>query len=285
MKRYLEITIPADEQTQELLLPGLQELGCHGFLETPGALLCYVECTGWDGPAQSGFCDRIASLMRGAGIAAAPATREIPEENWNRKWEETLRPIQVGDRLVVIPSTSGDAEAWKDRVPIYIVPKMSFGTGYHESTRLTLRLLERHLRPGWSMLDVGTGTGILAIAAMKLGASSAEGIDIDEWSIANARDNVRTNGLEGRIRISSAPLQQFPDTSFHLLAANLTLNTILEFLGEFHRVLLPSGVVLLSGLFRTDREALVRRIAERSFRVIEEMQENEWLALAAQKLQ
>jgi len=128
---------------------------------------------------------------------------------------------------------------------------------------------------------VGTGTGILAIAAVKLGALSATGIDIDEWSIDNARENVLQNDLQSRVSISTTLLPALQPRSFNLLTANLTLNTILENIDEFGRVLRRGGILLLSGLLSTDAHHMIQQLTSHGFKFVEEKIENEWIALAA----
>ena len=129
-------------------------------------------------------------------------SHSVAEKNWNSAWEETIRPIRVSERIVVAP-TWHPFNGGPGDIVLTIDPKMSFGTGYHESTRLLLGLMERHLRIGARVLDAGTGTGILAIAALKLGAASAIAFDIDEWSFVNAVDNTRLNGVAGAPRRTS----------------------------------------------------------------------------------
>ena len=159
---------------------------------------------------------------------------------------------------------------------------MSFGTGYHETTRLTLRLLEKYIHRINSMLDVGTGTGVLAIAAVKLGAASAWGIDIDEWSIDNAGENIIANDVADKVTISDTPVTSI-DRSFRLITANLTLNTNSELLPTFRKLLRDGGTIILSGLLAADTETMRSRLRAEQFTILEELTENEWIAIAARK--
>lgn len=278
MKRFVEISIAATGSQRELLIPTMVELGCRGFEEREAHLLCYLEKSDWE--SQKLKTD-LLGILRTISSNAEITVREFDDRNWNADWEASITPIEVGRRLAIRPSWAEYAPK-EGRMVIQIDPKMSFGTGYHETTRLTLELLESYVRPGDRMLDVGTGTGILAIAGVLLGASLAAGIDIDEWSMDNAKENVRANGLNAAISISDAPVASFGNGSFTLLAANLTLNTNLELLEEFRRVLVPGGRAIFSGLLKPDEGAMLKGLLASNFKLLGQLYENEWVALVAE---
>ncbi len=205
-------------------------------------------------------------------------SRVIEQENWNRQWEESIRPVRVSERIVVAPSWNVP-EAPPGGMVIVIDPKMSFGTGYHPTTRLVLRLLEKHVREGARMLDIGTGTGILAIAARKLGAAYALGIDNDEWSYDNAVENVGRNGVTG-IDILYGSLETVRG-SFELIAANITKNDIVRMLPDILRCGAPGARYLFSGILSADRGEIEEEFSLRGLRVLERQTEEEWIAFAA----
>jgi ribosomal protein L11 methyltransferase len=163
-----------------------------------------------------------------------------------------------------------------------IDPKMSFGTGHHETTRLVARLLERHVSQGATVLDIGTGTGILAIAAIRLGGRSATGIDTDEWSFHNAMENIRLNHVEEEVSVFQCSLPDLPPfPGYDIVMANIQRNVILPLLPEMKLRLLPDGKILLSGLLQEEEQETVDALHTHGFRVIEELQEHEWIAIAA----
>jgi len=278
VKSYLEISITANETRRELLIPTMMELGAQGFMETDSELLCYFDKTRWTRRQMENLQHDVAQLLRTISSNARVKLQTIQEKDWNELWERSVQPIEIGEKLVVKPSWAR-YEKRDRKIIIQIDPKMSFGTGYHETTRLMLRLLEQHLREGSTVLDVGTGTGILAIAAAKLGARQAVGIDNERWAIENALENVKANAVADKIRITGQPLNRLTDASFDLIAANITLNTIIALLPEITRLLKPKGILLFSGLLLQDEETLTRHLKKNDCRLFDRLQEGEWIAM------
>lgn len=277
MKTYLQISVSAGRAQAESLLPTLIELGCLGFEETETHLVGYAELPP-DPAAAERLKEAFRALLRTVSGNAEIALDEVGERNWNEEWERTVAPIEVGSRLAIAPSWNpyrGDPS----RLVVTIDPKMSFGTGYHETTRLMLRLLERRLPAGARVLDVGTGTGILAIASVRLGAASAVGTDNDEWAVENARENVRLNGVADRVEIAAGTLPGGPRPD--LLCANLTLNDLRSLLPDFRAILRPGGILLASGLLSADEGPIASALAAAGFSTEEIERENDWLAVCA----
>lgn len=277
----IEVSLFTDEADFDTLIGLLTGLGFEGFWEDGPALKCYINEFAWTPDLLK---EVEGSLKRFAAARNTPlpgiAVASIENRNWNEAWEKTIRPVKVGSRLVVRPSWHS-YDPSPGEIVITIDPKMSFGTGYHETTRLVAKLLERHISVGASVLDIGTGTGILAIAAVKLGARSATGIDTDEWSVRNALENIRMNDVEKEISIVPGTLFDLPGSQYDLITANIQRNVIIPLLPEMKRHLAPNGTILLSGLLQQEEEELVEALHGHGFRIIEELQENEWIAFAA----
>lgn len=280
MKTYLEISISASKPQQELLIPTMTELGCHGFMDTDTELLCYIDKSIWSDEKFSQLQQNLKTILRTISSNADIRIKEIQEENWNKQWESTIKPIEIGSKLV-IKSSWAEYKNSNKKITIQIDPKMSFGTGYHETTRLTLNLLENYIKKGYNVLDVGTGTGILAIAALKLGAEFSLGIDNDEWAIANAKENVSSNGLERHIEISDKPISELPVHKYDLITANIALPTILELFPEMTKRLKENGTILFSGLLINDENSIRKGILENGLTILELITEGEWIAIAA----
>lgn len=281
MRAFVEISVGASDAQRELLIPTMVELGAQGFMELETDLLCYFEATSWGEEETEKLLMAVRALLRQISANTEIRIRPFKEENWNEQWERTIKPVEIGNRFVIRPSWA-EYPNTDGRLVIQIDPKMSFGTGYHESTRLMMQLLEKHIMTGCATLDVGTGTGILAIAAVKLGSKRAVGIDNDEWSILNANENVAANSVENEVIISDLPLDQITE-SFDLIVANITLNTIIELLPAMMARLSSGGKLLLAGLLLQDEARIRKEISDHQLSVIELLKEGEWIALAVQR--
>jgi ribosomal protein L11 methyltransferase len=239
---------------------------------------CYIEQSLFTEDAREIFQRAIAPA--GESPIAILSEKEIANRNWNEEWEKTITPLRVSDKIIIAPSWHPATPAPGELV-VTIDPKMSFGTGYHESTRLMIRLIEQYIQTSMRVLDVGTGTGVLAIVAVKLGGSSAIAIDIDEWTAVNGEENVERNELKGKIDIRHGDLAVVPESCFDMILANIQRNVILELLPEMIARLTPTGILLLSGLMVDDRSAIEQALDRNSFMTAQVIQENEWIGMAA----
>ena len=190
-------------------------------------------------------------------------------------------PVEVTATVAIKPS-------WKEyhggaRIVIEIDPKMSFGTGHHETTRMMIRLLEKSVRGGEKVLDVGTGTGVLAIAAVKLGAERCLAIDNDDWSIENAKENIIKNGAGDKIEIAKGDLTSVPQSDFDIVVANLNRNTLLYLRDELYGKCVKGGLALLTGVLALDEESIVDSYVQKGFTSLEVLHEAEWSALVFKK--
>ncbi len=276
---YLDfhISVPPDEQTREILPAALSDYPFEGFVEDDRGVHCYIKKDEWHGSIET-VIREIAELYN-LSLIDHISTTEIQHRNWNEEWERSIQPIQVSDRFVITPSWHPVTDSAK--TVIIIDPKMTFGTGYHETTRLMIRMMEQYVRPDTTVLDVGTGTGILAIAAVQLGAARAVGIDIDEWSMDNGIENAQRNHVADRIDIRIGSMDVVTESSFDVILANIIRNTILELLDEMLAKIALKGTILFSGLLTTDREIITDALSKRGFNVITVLQENDWIGMAA----
>jgi ribosomal protein L11 methyltransferase len=280
-RTYTELTIESVEPLDEQVIGLISQLGFEGFWEDGPSLRCYIATERWDGTLLPEV-ERVLRMAISTSKTAVPAVhvRTIEEENWNAKWEATIKPIHVTDRIVIAPTWAGYVPE-PHEILILIDPKMSFGTGYHESTRLALLLIQRHIRHRPAVLDVGTGTGILAIAAVKLGARSALGVDTDEWAYHNAIENAALNGVRDTVHILHGDLTVAPAGQFDLIVCNIQRNIIETLVAALRSRLAHGGTIILSGLLQADGESIRQSLRAASLRVTDELIENEWLALAA----
>lgn len=229
--------------------------------------------------------DRMADALREWDDIRIEDMGRVDNQQWHVANEESFPPLPVGDRLVVLaPWHRGKEPA--DRVALYINPGSAFGTGYHESTQIALELLEKYIEKGqekMTVVDVGTGSGILSIAALKLGASRAVARDIDPAVMGEVSNNCRLNGIEPEaIELSIGDgLHSVRDASADLLLSNILIEPNLQVLSDARRVLAARGVALFSGMIRAERDPFCEAIARNGLVVLEERQKEDWWGVAA----
>ncbi len=213
------------------------------------------------------------------------------DSEWLYKWQEHFRPTKVGRRIVVKPGWE-DYEAAEDELVIEMDPGMAFGSGLHETTSMCIKALEKDLGDGSErsydpsrypirVLDVGTGTGILAMAAVLLGADEALGIDIDDEAVRVANENIAKNGLEGRISIRRGNLMDGIDYEPDIIVANLMADLVIMLSPAASAQLRPGGIYITSGILDIKEEIVKKAIEDAGFDIIEVLADGEWRAIVA----
>lgn len=263
---WTKIVIHAHPVAEEAVAAFLLDLGCEGISLSQGGEP-FIEAYLPFRTDQSEIQDRIAIFLKDLS-AIFPETRgsrltleRVEDQDWGTRWRQFFHTDQVTPGLMIVPAWETATPAHGSRV-IRIDPGPAFGTGQHPTTRMCLQAMEDAVLTGpWSMMDVGTGSGILSIYGVLLGAERVVGIDVDPEALRWAEQNIRLNGLEGRIELSGDPLDRCKET-FSLVVANLTLGVILDLLHQFHRLTAPGGRLILSGIL-TDQvekvqEGLIR---------------------------
>ena len=280
-RSFVEVGIHSSPKLFDDLVGIMHRMGFQGFWEDGNTLRCYIEDHEWS-PSTLAQLEKAAIFLSASRDVPPPrlTVGTVADRNWNEEWEKSITPIVVSKRIAICPSW-GTFSPEPGQMVLTIDPKMSFGTGYHESTRLVLKLLEKHISAGMHVLDVGTGTGILAIASIKLGASTVLGIDNDDWAYANAVENVSLNGVHQSVTILRGELGIVGEGPFDLIAANIQKNVLLELLEGMKIRLTPGGILLLSGLLEIDESPMIDALHKNGFRMIEEFTEREWIAIAA----
>jgi ribosomal protein L11 methyltransferase len=206
---------------------------------------------------------------------------ELPDQDWNRQWSQSVRPIRVGRRIVIRPSWEPVALQPRD-IEIVLDPKQAFGTGHHATTRMLLEWLEDLVHGGESVLDVGAGSGILAMASLRLGASSALGVECDPVAVDCARDYAEENGFGGHLEFRCGTLEEVdrdgelrPD----LVLANLDRQTLLLLCDELTRYVSHGARLLLSGILLEQEQEIVEAFSRAGATLVERREQEGWLAL------
>jgi len=225
----------------------------------------------------------VVSELQALGIEAEVRIDWVEEEDWEAGWRRFFKPVRVSSRIVVHPSWIPLA-AEPEQIAIVIDPQMAFGTGGHESTRLCLRILEEYLRPGDRCLDLGTGSGVLAIAAARLGAGSVLGVDVDPRAVENARENLAANGIgKARVEVCQGSIERIGERVFDLVLANIQSSVLRPLLGPVFRVLENGAVALFSGLLSREESVFCAWVEAAGMRVEKVLAENEWICVVARR--
>ena len=211
------------------------------------------------------------------------------DSEWLYKWQEHFKPSKVGERIVVKPGWE-DYESAEGELVIEMDPGMAFGSGLHETTSMCIKALEKDLGGAYDpsrypikVLDVGTGTGILAMAAVLLGADEALGIDIDDEAVRVANENIAKNGLEGRISIKRGNLMDGIDYDPDIIVANLMADLVVMLSPAAAAQLRPGGLYITSGILDIKEEIVKKAIEDAGFDIIEVLADGEWRAIAASR--
>ncbi len=272
----LTARIPADDPLRDLTAEGLLALGGLSVSDEGDSLTTYLEADA-DPERQVREAERFLADWI-ADDCPELVWRLQPNEDWEREWKRGLAPRKVSERIVVKPSWTGWSPA-PGEIVIDIDPQMAFGTGEHATTRGCLALLDRHLPPRARVLDVGSGSGILSIAAARLGAAEVIAVEYDQDANINARENLSANGVQDRVRLVEAmadpPLLASLGT-FDIVLANILSGVIQPLMPAFATSLTPQGRVIASGILRTEREAVVGTARSAGLFVADEIFEEEW---------
>ncbi len=252
----LNISIVPRDPWSEILTSELSELGFDSFVDTESGIQAY-------GPAENVDLDYVIknSIMSATDpdFVLFYDQKVIPHQNWNAQWESDFHPVEVEDYLTILaPFHSKDD---RKGMIVEIQPQMSFGTGHHQTTWLMSKALFEIGAMPEKVLDMGTGTGVLAIIAKKLGANTVVGIDIEDWTVINARENLERNNCKN-IEILFGDVDLIADQTFGLIIANINKNVLTAHIESYSIALKKDGILLLSGFFDSDVAELVTFAAD-----------------------
>ena len=277
MKNFFVYKIFCKPFDPELISGFMWDFDITGLLEDDDHISIFI--SGNSATTEKQIGDLLKKLQRDMLIESFRIEKEIIEDkNWNELWEKSREVIRVSDRIVIKP-TFKEYSAKQNEIVLTIDPKMSFGTGEHQTTKLILKLLEKYVTQGIKVLDVGSGTGILAIASVKLGASRAIAVDFDEICLDNCKENCILNSVEDSVKILTGEIADVNETGFDLILANIQKNVILETADKIKTKLKPKGVVILSGLLESDKSAIEKKYHSLGYKTEQIEQMDEWIAI------
>jgi len=269
---YIEynFTFSPKEPTSEILIAELGNVGFESFVETENGVTAYIQKTDWN-------INILADIfvLNSDEFSIEYNQNEVPQTNWNAEWEKNFSPIQVDD-LVSIRAPFHENPNLK--YDIVIEPKMSFGTGHHETTHMMVQHLLQVDLENKKVLDMGCGTGILAIFAEMKGAKPLDAIDIDNWCYENSLENVTRNNCEN-ISVYEGDAKLLVDKKYDVIIANINRNILLMDMKVYTNCLQDGGVLLLSGFYEQDIPVIDAEVTKYGLKLEKFIKRNNWVAL------
>lgn len=222
----------------------------------------------------------IAARMEVAGIPYTSETEGVEQEDWQNGWRKYYHPMDVGQRLAIVPS-------WQDydtdRVKLILDPGLAFGTGGHETTNLCLEVLDERVKGGERVLDIGTGSGILAIAALKLGAAVAEGVDIDPVAVRTAGENAALNGVADKLTVLVGDLSDKASGKYDIITANIVANAIMSLAPAVPGLMADDAVFIASGIIDSRKDEVIAALEAAGLAVLEAKEKRGWECIVCKK--
>ncbi|MFK8046741.1 MAG: 50S ribosomal protein L11 methyltransferase [Crocinitomicaceae bacterium] len=266
--RYIELHIEVFELEpwREIIVTVLAENGAESFVETKAGCLAYFpenKYPGIDNCGHLDYKDKIKSVTE----------KIIEDQNWNASWEKNFEPVFVGDQLAILAPFHN--QNTKHQIKVLIQPQMSFGTGHHQTTWLMSEKLLSLKIKGKTILDMGTGTGVLAILAEKLGAKKVFAPDIDEWAFNNAVENCKLNKSQN-VLVVHGGAELLKEQKFDILIANINKNILIQQFTDYAKVANKGALLLLSGFFKTDIDELKVAALKSGFIFENSSSKDEW---------
>lgn len=276
MMNFVELKVSVQPEFSDIMVAELAELGYDSFVDTEEGVAAYVSEELFDEEGVKEVVKRYEDVT-----ALAYVFTTIKKKNWNEEWEKGYSPIVVEDK-VLVRATFHPADS---RYPyqIIITPKMSFGTGHHETTALMLanQLLVNHQYK--RVLDVGCGTGILAIMAFLLGANDVMAFDIDEWAVENTRENVLLNGCEN-MAVEQGKIEDIQlDEQYDVVLANINRNVLLQDVPAYAALLPYEGTLIVSGFYEQDVKDIENIAQQSGLTKVSQKEKNNWVSIIFRK--
>ncbi len=223
----------------------------------------------------------LSARLTAAEIPFTLGAEGVQQEDWQNGWRKYYHPRDIGTRLAIVPSWQ---EYDTDRVKLLLDPGLAFGTGGHETTSLCLEQLDARIKGGERVLDIGTGSGILAIAALKLGAASAQGVDIDPVSVRTAGENAALNGVADQLEVLVGDLSDKASGKYEIILANIVADAIISLSAAVPALMAEGGVFIASGIIDTRKDEVIAALGQNGLQVTDVYEQRGWVCLACRAL-
>lgn len=206
-------------------------------------------------------------------------TTNINEEDWATAWKKYYHPVKVTDKLVVVPCWE-EYKPQAGEVTVTLDPGMAFGTGTHETTRLCMQLVEKYVKPDSTFLDIGTGSGILAITSLLLGAKKAVGVDIDEIVLTVSHENAKLNKVDDRFEVIIGDLTEKITDKYNIVCANIVADVIIRLSQDVEQFMNSDSILLVSGIIDERADEVLNVLLSQNFKLVDRVEENGWVAMS-----
>lgn len=210
-------------------------------------------------------------------------TNEVDEEDWATAWKKYYHPVKISERFTIVPTWETYEPVSSDELIIELDPGMAFGTGTHPTTVMCLQALEKYVKKGDRIIDVGTGSGVLAIGAALLGASHVHALDLDEVAVVAARENIQLNDVHETIEVTHGNLLDSVKEPASIIVANILAEVIMTFSQDAYDILPNEGLFIVSGIIAQKRDLVKEDLMAKGFEIIESVLMEEWVAIVASK--
>ena len=260
----------SNQMVSEILIAELGVVGFESFIENENGVMAYIQKKDWNDTILKDI-----QILQSDEFEITYAIEEIEQVNWNSEWEKNFEPIQV-DNIVSIRAPFHENPNLK--YDIVIEPKMSFGTGHHETTHLMIQHLINLNLEGKTVLDMGCGTGILAIFAEMKGAKQLDAIDIDNWCYENSLENIERNYCKS-ISVYEGDVSLLKEKKYDVIIANINRNILLQDIEAYAKSLNQNGILLLSGFYTEDIPLIDKEAQSNNLKLEKKLERNNWVAL------
>lgn len=276
---YFEFEIPVrswSREEREIVMAKMTQIGFDGFVEGDHFFQAYIKDSRYSGEEVNTLIDELSAI----GIRFSYHYHQMEDQNWNKAWESKFKPVLIEDQVLIRAPFHDDSRD----IPctLIIEPKMSFGTGHHYTTRMMVREMLHQPMNGKRVLDMGCGTGVLAILASKLGAYSVIGVDNDQWAYENALENLDRNETSA-VEIRLGEVDVMGQEKYDLILANITRNVLVKDISAYEQHLSREGTLVVSGFLAEDVQPVLNAGYRCGMNHLTTLEDNNWICLTFKK--
>ena len=275
---YIELNISVtDTEQSEIMMALLSDFPFESFSEEEGALRAYIQLAEWE---QS--CHDVEQMLSQEGVSFSVA--DVQTQNWNAEWESSFEAVDIAGECPIRIRAEHHAAAEEGVIDVVIAPRMSFGTGHHTTTALMSATIAASAVEGKVGLDMGCGTGVLAIVALKCGAERMIAVDIDDWACDSCRDSIALSGVAERVDVRCGSIDVVAGEKVDFILANINRNILQMMMADFAQSLNPEGWIAMSGFLQEDAAAVAQAAREHGLEMVSEQSQDGWVVMVCKKM-